>query len=58
MKILIVDDEETNIEILEGHLKKEGFDCITAKDGEEGKQIIENRKDEISLVLLDIYILI
>jgi len=50
--VLIVDDEKNIVEILSYNLKKEGFNTITAYDGEEAlKQYSSNRPD---LILLDI----
>lgn len=53
MKILIVDDEEINVEIIERYLEEEGgFTPITASDGEEGWEKLQQNPD-ISVVLLD-----
>ncbi len=51
MKILIVDDERDQREILAGFLKKKGHDSITATDGVEGLGLI--RLQPVDLVLLD-----
>ncbi len=40
MRILVVDDEEMQRELLSGFLKKKGFDVITAKDGKEVLSLI------------------
>ena len=51
-KILIVDDETDIIEILEYILRKEGYECISANDGEEGlRKAKEERPD---LIILDV----
>ena len=34
-KILVVDDEHAIVDLLTFNLKKEGYDVITANDGEE-----------------------
>lgn len=52
-KILIVDDSEMNRMILCEMLKKE-FDVLEASDGLECMKILEEKRSEISLVLLDI----
>lgn len=52
MKILVIDDEVLNIEILTNHLKSEGYDVITAQNGAEGISAIMTTPD-ISLILLD-----
>jgi UDP-3-O-[3-hydroxymyristoyl] N-acetylglucosamine deacetylase len=52
-KILIVDDEETIVKSITGVLEDEGFDIITAKNGEEALDIFQQ---EIPLLtLLDIW---
>ena len=50
-KILLVDDEKDIVEFLEYNLSKEGFEVITAYDGEEA---IEKLKYNPDLVLLDV----
>lgn len=52
-QILIVDDSQMNREILCEMLKSE-FDIIEAADGAECMNILEKRRNEIALVLLDI----
>ncbi len=51
-KILVIDDEKAIADIIKFNLKKEGYDVITANDGEEGitKVFTENP----DLILLDI----
>lgn len=51
-KILIVDDEKNILDIIRFNLKKEGFDCIEAYDGEQAvEEALSKRPD---LILLDI----
>lgn len=51
-KVLIVDDEKNIVDIIAFNLKKEGYQVITASDGEEGvKKTFEENPD---LILLDI----
>ncbi len=51
-KILVVDDEESIVKIIEYNLKKEGYEVLSAFDGEEGyKLAVEGKPD---LILLDI----
>lgn len=51
-KILVVEDEEVLLGVLKDRLKNEGFDVITARDGEQGlKMALEHQPD---LILLDI----
>lgn len=50
--ILVVDDEHPIREMLKSILEIEGYLVFTAKDGEEGIQILQNRPLP-SLILLD-----
>ena len=50
-KILLVDDEKDLVEFLEYNLSQEGFDVITAYNGEEA---IEKMDNNPSLVILDV----
>ena len=51
-KILIVDDEPDILEFLKYNLVKEGFEVLTAGDGEEGLRVAEAEKPD--LIVLDI----
>jgi diguanylate cyclase (GGDEF)-like protein len=51
-KILIVDDEPTIVELLEEHLRSEGYETLRAFSGEEALQMLE--ADVPDLVLLDL----
>ena len=51
-KLLIIEDEEALLSMLSRKLIREGYDVVSAKDGEEGfAKLIEEKPD---LVLLDI----
>ena len=51
-KILLIDDEQDILELLSYNLEKEGYEVITANDGNEG---IEKAKQIIpDLILLDV----
>lgn len=51
-KILVVDDEKPISDILKFNLTKEGYQVITAFDGEEGlRAVLDNQPD---LILLDV----
>ncbi len=52
-KILIVDDEIEIADLISDALTDEGFDTLTAYDGEKGFDIARNNPD-ISLIVLDI----
>ncbi len=51
-RILIADDNPTNVEVLRVRLGAQGYDIITAADGEEA--ISRARADDPDLILLDI----
>lgn len=51
-KVLIVDDEKAIVDILSFNLKKEGYEVVTAYDGEEGYD--KALKEVPDLILLDI----
>jgi two-component system, OmpR family, alkaline phosphatase synthesis response regulator PhoP len=51
-KILIADDEPDILEILQYNLKREGYDIITAKDGDEA--LAKAKANKPDLIILDI----
>lgn len=51
-KILIVDDEADIIEILQFVFETNGYECITALDGEEGLKLAKEANPD--LILLDV----
>ena len=52
--VVCIDDEETNLEILEMHLKKAGLDCKTISYSEIGLDFIKANAEKIDVVILDI----
>src|SRR3989304_2502706 len=52
--ILIVDDEQSLRDVAEYVLRKLGYTTLLAADGESALHIYQERKDEISLVVLDL----
>jgi DNA-binding response OmpR family regulator len=52
--VVCIDDEETNLEILEIHLKKAGLDCKAFAYSEIGLDFIKENSDKIDVVILDI----
>ncbi|MCD8036125.1 MAG: response regulator YycF [Clostridiales bacterium] len=50
--VLVVDDEKNIVNIIAFNLKKEGYDVITAEDGEQAVEIANEKKPD--LILLDI----
>lgn len=51
-KVLIVDDEKNIVSIIAFNLKKEGYEVLTANDGEEGVRLTFEENPD--LILLDI----
>ncbi len=51
-KVLVVEDESDLVAALEVRLKAEGYDVITALDGEEGLR--KAREESPDLIILDI----
>lgn len=51
-KIAVIDDDPFIIELLELNLSAEGYEVITATDGEAAMDIIENEKPD--LIILDV----
>lgn len=52
VKILIVEDELTHLDVIRSKLEMEGFEVVVAEDGEEGERLIKELKP--NLILLDI----
>lgn len=50
--ILVVDDEAKIVEVVEAYLKKEGFQVLTAMDGEKALLLFKN--EVIHLIVLDL----
>ena len=50
--ILIVDDQPQNIELLETYIPPQGYNVVTAANGEEALKIISG--DQIDVMLLDV----
>ncbi|HLE85864.1 MAG TPA: sigma-54 dependent transcriptional regulator [Thermoanaerobaculia bacterium] len=52
MSILIIDDEEVLQDVLSSLLRKEGYEVLSARTGEEGLRLLG--EEEVDLVLLDL----
>lgn len=53
--ILVIEDNEINREMLVALLEEQGYDVIEAENGLEGLEQLERHYDELSLVLLDVF---
>jgi len=53
-KILIVDDEEDITNLTEKFLQLEKYDTITCNNGQDAINIVEEKHEDIALILLDI----
>lgn len=51
-KLLLVDDEQDVVEILEKKLVRQGYDVVTALDGQEA--LVKMRQDNPDIILLDL----
>ena len=51
MKILIVDDDHAQRELLKGFLDRQGYETLTAENGEAALRLLE--RETVHLVLLD-----
>ena len=51
-KILIVDDNRLNLEVLEAHISTDGYEALMAEDGYEALQLVESESPD--LILLDV----
>jgi len=53
LRILVVDDEEFNLDILKKHLKKAGHKTICISGGKEAWEYLKKTPEDIDIVLLD-----
>ena len=51
--ILIVDDEPINIDTICAHLESDGFDLVTATDGQQAMRLLESNPSRYDVVILD-----
>jgi len=51
-RILVVDDEESLLELVKAVLEREGYEVLTASSGAEALETLE--REEVDLVLLDV----
>ncbi len=53
MKILIAEDDLVSSKLLKKILETQGYDVLTAKDGQEGWEIFQKEKEDIGLAVID-----
>lgn len=53
-KILLVDDDPSNIKVLQEWFASGGYRVLVAYNGADALQLIQRHRDELSLVLLDV----
>ncbi|MEA1935727.1 MAG: diguanylate cyclase [Thermodesulfobacteriota bacterium] len=53
MKILIAEDEKISRMVLIRTLEKRGYEVLSARDGQEGWEIFQKEKENISIAILD-----
>jgi two-component system, NtrC family, sensor kinase len=46
-KILLIDDEETNVRVLAISLRSDGYEVVTAYSGEEGLDVFDRESPDI-----------
>lgn len=51
-RILVVDDEPTNVKLLEANLLPQGYEVLTASNGDEALRIVST--NNVDLILLDV----
>ena len=52
-KVLAVDDNETNIFVVDALLEEQGMEVLVARDGKEALEVLEDNPD-VDIVLMDI----
>jgi two-component system, NtrC family, response regulator len=53
-KILVIDDDQSMLEIAEFHLKSQGYDAFTAQTGEQGLKLVEQSYFDVILTDLQL----
>ena len=51
--VLIIDDDANNVQILELDLEDTDYRTLSASDGVEGWEVLQQHKNEINVILLD-----
>lgn len=51
--VLIIDDDPNNVEIITLDLEDHGYDILTAGDGAEGWEVLQQHKESVKAVLVD-----
>ena len=53
-RVLIVDDEEVVRRVVKSMLERHGYKALLAEDGLQAVEILEQMRDEIALIILDL----
>lgn len=53
-RILMIDDDREMVTLGKLILEREGFEVLSAYNGEEGLRILDKERDKVNLILLDI----
>ena len=52
-KVLAIDDDKNNLRLLRLDLEDENYEVLTAADGVQGWEVLQQHKDDIQAILLD-----
>jgi len=53
MRILIIDDDVSFLDMMEGILREKGYDVVRAQDGKQAREAMEGEK--LDLILSDVF---
>ncbi len=50
MKVLVVDDDQSNLDLVVHHLRNEGFDITTSRRGDEAFEITKKERPDLAII--------
>ncbi len=50
MKVLVVDDDQSNLDLVVHHLRNEGFDILTSRRGDEAFEITKKERPDLAII--------